>query len=863
MGGLVEIFFFFGVLYYFFNFRASSMVDILSTRLQEVYAKWESRTEVIRNTESNTTRFSIRELRRTGQQFYKKKIQDREQAKKVRENSLFKIKETEPLVPVVKEKSPFLNYCCNNCTPSSRNSLVNNISKQHTPFGLNILIVNPGLSLFSKVFDCFSHVYNLKTFNYPRVTETVLKDEKLKEAIKLTAWETVNNEGCSEKIALTKGKAKAKAILLQMQNKTSNFLLKITTWIVYKVFPYFIQSTVVLPSQIEMLKKASETGLPLILLPLHRSHLDYVILSFILVTNNIKNPLIAAGENLQIQLFGWLLRGLGAFYIKRRIDSILGRKDILYRAILHTYIIESLKAGHNLEFFIEGGRTRTGKPCMPKGGILSVVLDAYMHGTIEDALIVPVSINYERIVDGNFIREQLGQPKNVETFISTIKAMWSTLIGNYGINQVDFCQPFSLREMLTSLQNQPQLTEKKTLPIEKCLKSTVSSSSLYGTDVVAEEYRQLVDSIAKHIVYDCTSSMPIMSTNVVAFLLLNKFRNGCTLDELIEAFDLIIQELEKRNKNIMFYGETINIIEHALNILGPNLVELQNQEITEAVDGQLIKSNFITVIRPVSILPNVIELSYYSNTVLTCFVMDSIVVTALYAELQSQINDPVHITQNNITVSQDVLIEKSLKLCNILKYEFIFCKPCQELERIIIETIMNLSHTDLITLQEESYLQEELWSKRYAKTFDNSSDEEYCNKNKTKNIQYKLNLIPDHINRMEFLHVSLQPLIDTYTFSAFILRKLVGRSLSERDLIHEIIRELKTNFSRGIIKYGESLCVDPIKNALKLFEKWNVLECHPEENIKIFYLKDEYNTDSAVMKIYDNIAIFKWIKKEK
>lgn len=77
--------------------------------------------------------------------------------------------------------------------------------------------------------------------------------------------------------------------------------------------------------------------------------------------------------------------------------------------------------------------------------------------------------------------------------------------------------------------------------------------------------------------------------------------------------------------------------------------------------------------------------------------------TALYAELQSQINDPVHISQNNITVSQDVLIEKSLKLCNILKYEFIFCKPCQELERIIIETIMNLSHTDLITLQEVSY----------------------------------------------------------------------------------------------------------------------------------------------------------------
>lgn len=59
---------------------------------------------------------------------------------------------------------------------------------------------------------------------------------------------------------------------------------------------------------------------------------------------------------------------------------------------------------------------------------------------------------------------------------------------------------------------------------------------------------------------------------------------------------------------------------------------------------------------------------------------------------------------------------------------------------------------------------------------------------------------------------------------------------------------------------GESLCVDPIKNSLKLFEKWNVLECHPQENIKIFYLKDEYDTDSAVTTIYETIAAFKWTR---
>lgn len=72
-------------------------------------------------------------------------------------------------------------------------------------------------------------------------------------------------------------------------------------------------------------------------------------------------------------------------------------------------------------------------------------VDAYMDGSIEDALLVPVSINYERIVDGNFVREQLGQPKQMETFSSAVSSIWSALTSHYGIMRVDFNQPFSLR----------------------------------------------------------------------------------------------------------------------------------------------------------------------------------------------------------------------------------------------------------------------------------------------------------------------------------------------------------------------------------------------------------------------------------
>lgn len=72
-------------------------------------------------------------------------------------------------------------------------------------------------------------------------------------------------------------------------------------------------------------------------------------------------------------VFRRLLRGLGAFFIKRRMDPVAGRRDTVYRAVLHTYMMHSLRAGHNLEFFAEGGRTRTGKACMPKGNIIDIV----------------------------------------------------------------------------------------------------------------------------------------------------------------------------------------------------------------------------------------------------------------------------------------------------------------------------------------------------------------------------------------------------------------------------------------------------------------------------------------------------------
>lgn len=229
------------------------------------------------------------------------------------------------------------------------------------------------------------------------------------------------------------------------------------------------------------------------------------------------------------------MRGLGAFFIKRKIDPVAGRKDIVYRAVLHTYIQNALAAGHNLEIFIEGGRTRTGKPMIPKSGVLSVIIDAFMDGTIKDALLVPVSVNYERLADGNFVYEQLGQKKKPETFTSAASAIWKILNSKYGQMRIDFNEPFSLKELVKSFEKITDHAEplQRQMSIEngigngpnpgRRLKHQPSTSSLYGTDVVDEEHRTLVDSIARHVVYDCSSATAVMTTNAVSFLLLTRF----------------------------------------------------------------------------------------------------------------------------------------------------------------------------------------------------------------------------------------------------------------------------------------------------------------------------------------------------
>ena len=106
--------------------------------------------------------------------------------------------------------------------------------------------------------------------------------------------------------------------------------------------------------------------MPFVIIPCHRSHFDYLLLSHIFYKNNIQMPFVAAGTNLSFFPMGYIFRKSGAFFLRRSFKG-----NDLYAEVFAKYIKVLLKEGLPLEFFIEGGRSRTGKMVMPKYGLLS------------------------------------------------------------------------------------------------------------------------------------------------------------------------------------------------------------------------------------------------------------------------------------------------------------------------------------------------------------------------------------------------------------------------------------------------------------------------------------------------------------
>ena len=267
-----------------------------------------------------------------------------------------------------------------------------------------------------------------------RIQEELLRSPRVRRQILANAKQTDRPVAKVEKEARTA----LEKLAANQQPWAVLFFLKVLTWVFRRIY----DGLVVDQEGVERVREAARRG-TLIYLPSHKSHVDYLVLSYLLQRQALQRPLIAAGDNLNFFPIGFLLRRGGAFFIKR---SFKGKR--LYPALVDAYIRKLLVEGFPIEFFLEGGRSRTGKLLSPKFGLLSMVVDAAMKARLTNVSFVPVSIGYERIVEERSYVHELGGGEKQKESLGGLLETPKLLRSKYGRLYVQFGEILELSEML-------------------------------------------------------------------------------------------------------------------------------------------------------------------------------------------------------------------------------------------------------------------------------------------------------------------------------------------------------------------------------------------------------------------------------
>ncbi|MEM1081934.1 MAG: glycerol-3-phosphate 1-O-acyltransferase PlsB, partial [Pseudomonadota bacterium] len=251
--------------------------------------------------------------------------------------------------------------------------------------------------------------------------------------------------------------------------------------------------------------REAQSGHEIIYVPCHRSHIDYMLLSFILYRRGFVPPHIAAGINLNLPIVGRLLRFGGAFYLRRSF-----RAQPLYSAVFNEYVRTILQRGVAVEYFVEGTRSRTGRLFQARGGMQAITVRAFLRDRQRPLMFQPVYIGYERLAEGNaYISELSGAQKKPES-LSDFRNVINILRKNYGQVQVSFGEPILLNPVLEAIC--PEWEEQTFADSEK-----------------PPWLPQVVDSLSEQIIVNINRAAHVNPINLLAAALLSTRKQ--TLDE--------------------------------------------------------------------------------------------------------------------------------------------------------------------------------------------------------------------------------------------------------------------------------------------------------------------------------------------
>ena len=456
------------------------------------------------------------------------------------------------------------------------------------PVNLKEFLLRPDISCLDSEFQTHrlrSHLVDILNRQRKSITGPVLKSrQEITEDIltRKSLREFLADYAANNNLSLKKTNKKAAAYINEIAANYNLRVINFGNWMLTWIFNNIFEGLMVNQKEINRMRE-KYTEAPLILVPCHKSHLDYLLLPYVMFRNNMPCPHIAAGKNLSFWPLGPLFRGGGAFFLRRTFKGAE-----LYARIFAAYLEKLLYEGFNIKIFIEGGRSRTGKLLTPRPGGMAMIINAYLSGACDNLYFVPIFVGYDRVLEEDaYLKEIEGGHKSPET----LKGLLSTrkfLKKKYGKVYIRFDEPISINDYI----------RQKNIDLSRA---------------TAEEYMNFVKKFSYKLMAAINKKAVATPHGIIASAILNSPNNNFSRSQMIEQVNtylniLMAHDAELSETLLLDLDNTFNTV--ISSFLSRNFIELADEDEEEITDETyfIVKHNKRAI------------LDYYKNSVISFFV---------------------------------------------------------------------------------------------------------------------------------------------------------------------------------------------------------------------------------------------------
>ena len=403
-------------------------------------------------------------------------------------------------------------------------------------------------------------------------------------------------------------------------------------------------------NQIESVQKVAQ-GHEIIYVPCHRSHIDYLLLSYLLFRNGLTPPHIAAGINLNMPVLGPLLRRGGAFFMRRTFKG-----NPLYTSVFNEYMHTLFTKGFPVEYFVEGGRSRTGRMLQPKTGMLAITVRSFLRSSRTPIVFVPVYIGYERVLEGRtYLGELRGASKKKESIFDIFKVIGALKKQKFGQVAVNFGEPIKLAEFLE--QEQPGWRQQELAPS-------------YRPEWLSQTTNRLGDKVARHL----NEAAAINPVNLVALALLSTTRLALDEQAMARVLDLYLALLRR-----VPYSPYTTLPEGD----GPALIKhVKDMDLLAEQSDALGKILYLDE-------QNAVLMTYYRNNVMHIFALPSLLSSFF---------------QSTSRMSREQILRYTHALYPYLQSELFIRWSAEELDAVVDQWLEAFVEQGLLRFEKDLYL---------------------------------------------------------------------------------------------------------------------------------------------------------------